>query len=167
MKRNIFLVSIIAGFIVLFNNCSKVPDLPAPDVTLKAFALNPDLAVVNTSSIEITIQMQEVLKLIQNESTNWQVVQVLSYKGYARFQFTGKANVTSIWTGDKGHDYDAFLNGETDKNKGSVLTKDGILNYVYTEPGTYKVYLVATNWSEENADDYKREIKTITVKVVK
>jgi hypothetical protein len=101
--------------------------------------------------------------------------------------FTGKGNFTSIWTGDSlnvvvpktvdgltgniiaweklyfASDYDRYNEGEFTQ-KGNLLN-DGDLIYTYWKAGTYKVYLVATNWGEMNSDEMKRDVKMITVTV--
>jgi PKD repeat protein len=58
------------------------------------------------------------------------------------FTFTGEANQVSIFTGDKKHEYDLLEAGNT----GFVVNK-GTFSYAYKQPGTYKVVLVAANYS--------------------
>lgn len=60
------------------------------------------------------------------------------------FNFTGQAQQVAIFTGDKTHDYDLF---EAGGNTGFVVNK-GTFSYAYKQPGTYKVVVVASNYSE-------------------
>lgn len=59
------------------------------------------------------------------------------------FNFTGKAGQVAIFTGDKGHSYDLLEEG----NKGFVVNKQ-TFSYAYKQPGTYKVVIIASNYSE-------------------
>ncbi|OJV36155.1 MAG: hypothetical protein BGO29_00985 [Bacteroidales bacterium 36-12] len=77
------------------------------------------------------------------------------------FNFIGEAQQVSIFTGDKAHNYDLFESGG---NTGFVVNK-GTFSYSYKQPGTYKVVVVASNYSE-GAGNMLKDTTSVTIRVI-
>lgn len=76
------------------------------------------------------------------------------------FEFTGEAAQVAIFTGDKGHDYNLVEQGNT----GFVVNKQKF-SYAYKQPGTYKVVIVASNYSE-GATTILKDTSSLTIQVL-
>ena len=76
------------------------------------------------------------------------------------FEFTGEAAQVAIFTGDKGHDYNLVEQGNT----GFVVNKHKF-SYAYKQPGTYKVVIVASNYSE-GATTILKDTSSLTILVI-
>jgi hypothetical protein len=168
------LILLMAVAIVL--SCSKVPKTEKPDASFVAQKLDIDGNVVESSKTSLTVAM--VTKTING------VDQKVALVG---FEFTGKADHITLWTGDSAKvlvptkvdgitllptewgyqiassDYDMFLANDF-AQKGVLLT-DNKLSYKYWRTGTYKAYMVATNAAEYNSNKLNRDVKFITITV--
>lgn len=76
------------------------------------------------------------------------------------FNFTGEAKQVSIFTGDNSHNYDLLESGNT----GFVVNKQKF-SYAYKQPGTYKVVIIASNYSEGAAEILK-DTCSLTIQVI-
>ncbi|HPH47375.1 MAG TPA: hypothetical protein PLO29_00625 [Paludibacter sp.] len=77
------------------------------------------------------------------------------------FNFTGQAQQVAIFPGDNTHNYDLFESGG---NTGFVVNK-GTFSYAYKQPGTYKVVVVASNYSE-GAVNMLKDTTSVMIQVI-
>jgi hypothetical protein len=76
------------------------------------------------------------------------------------FEFTGKAQAVSVFTGDLNHDYDSISSGNT----GFVVNKNKF-SYAYQRPGTYKAVFVASNYND-GATSILSDTCSVTIRVI-
>lgn len=174
--KNILKAVIIPLLPLLLAGCSKIYSVENADASFVAYKLDGDKVRLENSSSELTVQL--FTKTING------VDQKIAY---VEFEFTGKGDLTSIWTGDSinvvvpktvdgstgeitayeklffASDYDSYKAGDYTQ-RGNLLN-NGDLIYTYWKAGTYKVYLIASNWGEKDSGEVKRDIKTITITV--
>lgn len=174
--KNIFNLVILLFAVVLASGCTKVPKAEKPDASFVAQKLDIDGKVVESSSTSLTVSL--VTKTISGVDQNVALVS---------FEFTGKADHMSLWTGDSckvkvptkvdgitllpteygfqtaASDYDRFL--ANDYTQKGVLLTNGKLSYKYWKAGTYKAYMVATNADEYTSNKLERDTKYITITV--
>jgi hypothetical protein len=174
--KNILSLAILLIAVAIVASCKKVPEAEKANASFIAQKLDVDGNVLESSSATLTVPM--VTKTING------VDQRVALVG---FEFTGKADHTSLWTGDSAKvrvptkvdgitleptewgyqtavsDYDSFLAGDY-AQKGIQLT-DNKLSYKYWRAGTYKAYMIATNANEYNSNGLSRDVKFITITV--
>jgi len=169
-----FIMLLLASVIV--SSCSKVPNAEKPDASFVAQKLDIDGNILESSTTSLNVTM--VTKTING------VDQKVALVG---FEFTGKADHITLWTGDSAKvrvptavdgitllptawgyqiatsDYDRFK--ANDFSQKGVLLTDNKLSYKYWRAGTYKAYLIATNADEYDSNGLSRDIKSITITV--
>lgn len=174
--KNILNLFIVLMAVAIMPGCTKVPNTENPDASFVAQKLDVDGKALESSSTSLTVTM--VTKTING------VDQKVALVG---FEFTGKADHVSLWTGDSckvrvptkvdgitllpyewgyqiaSSDYDRYL--EDDFTQKGVLLTDGKLSYKYWRAGTYKAYMIATNADEYNSNGLNRDVKFITITV--
>jgi uncharacterized protein YxeA len=174
--KNILNLVILLMAVAIVMSCTKVPKTEKPDASFVAQKLDVDGKALESSSTSLTVTM--VTKTING------VDQKVALVG---FEFTGKADHVTLWTGDSAKvrvptkvdgitleptewgyqiatsDYDRFL-AEDFAQKGVQLT-DNKLSYKYWRAGTYKAYMIATNADEYNSNGLNRDVKFITITV--
>lgn len=174
--KNILNLMILLFAVVITSSCTKVPDAEKADASFVAQKLDLDGKVTESSSTNLTVPL--VIKTING------VDQKVALVG---FEFAGKADHVSIWTGDSckvkvptkvdgitllpteygyqiaASDYEQYLANDFTQ-KGVELT-NGKLSYKYWKAGTYKAYMVATNVNEYSSNGMKRDTKFITITV--
>lgn len=174
--KNILNLIILLIAVTLVSGCTKVPKTEKPNASFVAQKLDVDGNILESSTTNLTVTM--VTKTING------VDQKVALVG---FEFTGKADHVTLWTGDStkvsvptkvdgitlvptewGYqiatsDYDRFL-ADDFAQKGVQLT-DNKLSYKYWRAGTYKAYMIATNADEYNSNGLNRDIKFITITV--
>jgi hypothetical protein len=162
--------------VAIASNCSKIPKTEKPDGSFVALKLDVDGKVVESSTTNLTVPL--ITKTING------VDQKVALVG---FEFTGKADHVTLWTGDSAKvrvptkvdgitllptewgyqtatsDYDRYLANDF-AQKGVLLT-DNKLSYKYWRVGTYKAYIIATNADEYNSNGLERDVKFITITV--
>jgi uncharacterized protein YxeA len=174
--KNIFKTFILVLVIGSFSGCSKISVIKDADASFIAYKLDGDKARISSSTDNLSVQLYT--KTING---------VDQKVAFVEFEFTGKGDMVSIWTGDSisvkvpksvdgltgeitsweklkfASDYERFKNNDFTQ-KGSLLN-DGKLIYTYWKAGTYKATMVATNWGEMDSDEFSRDEKTITITV--
>jgi hypothetical protein len=174
--KNIFNSAILLIAIAMVLSCTKVPKTEKPDASFVAQKLDIDGNVVETNNTSLTVSL--ITKTING------VDQKVALVG---FEFTGKADHVTLWTGDSAKvkvptkvdgitllptewgyqiatsDYDRFQT-EDYSQKGVLLT-DNKLSYKYWRAGTYKAYMIATNADEYNSNGLNKDVKLITITV--
>lgn len=176
IMKNIIKTSVLVLIVALLAGCSKISVIEDADASFVAYRLDGDKARIENSTTNLTVQL--FTKTING---------VDQKVAFVEFEFTGKGDLTSIWTGDSinvvvpktvdgstgevtaweklkfASDYERFKNGDYTQ-KGSLLN-DGKLVYTYWKAGTYKATMVATNWGEMDSEESSRDEKTITITV--
>jgi len=171
VKTFILILAVIA-----IAGCSKTYVVKDADASFIAYKLDGDKVRLESSTDNLTVQL--FTKTIDGVDQNI---------AYVEFEFVGKGDLTSIWTGDSinvvvpksvdgmtgevteyqklkfASDYELYKNNDFTQ-KGSLLN-NGKLIYTYWKAGTYHVYLIASNWGEISSDELKRSEKMITVTV--
>jgi hypothetical protein len=174
--KNILNIIIVLMAVSMFSNCTKVAKTEKPDASFVAHKLDVDGNILESSSSSLTVAM--VTKTINGVDQNVALV---------GFDFTGKADHVTLWTGDSAKvlvptkvdgitllptewgyqiaasDYDRFL-ADDFAQKGVLLT-DNKLSYKYWRAGTYKAYIIATNADEYDSNGLNRDVKFITINV--
>jgi hypothetical protein len=174
--KNIFNSAILLIAVAMVLSCTKVPKTEKPDASFVAQKLDIDGNVVETNNTSLTVSL--ITKTING------VDQKVALVG---FEFTGKADHVTLWTGDSAKvkvptkvdgitllptewgyqiatsDYDRFQT-EDYSQKGVLLT-DKKLSYKYWRAGTYKAYMIATNADEYNSNVLNKDVKLITITV--
>ena len=175
--KNILKSIIILLAAGMITGCSKTYKVEDADASFVAYKLDGDKVRLESSTSDLTVQL--FTKTIDG------VDQKIAY---VEFEFVGKGDLTSIWTGDSinvvvpktidgatgevtawqklffSSDYDLYLQGDYTQ-KGNLLN-DGKLIYTYWKAGTYKVYLIASNWGEMSSDEHNKDEKMITITVL-
>jgi hypothetical protein len=175
--KNILKVVLIAFLAGLIAGCSKINSVKDANASFVAYKLDGDKVREDKSTSNLTVQLFK--KTINGVDQNI---------AYVEFEFTGTGDLTSLWTGDSlnvvvpksvdgatgevidyeklffASDYDLYKTG--DYNQRGNLLNNGDLIYTYWKAGTYKVYLIASNWGEMGSGELKRDIKMITITVV-
>jgi hypothetical protein len=174
--KNILKTAFIPILAILIAGCSKTYSVKDADASFVAYKLDGDKVRLSNSTSNLTVQLFK--KTINGVDQN---------VAFVEFEFTGKGDLTSIWTGDSlnvvvpatvdgatgeiltfqklffASDYDRYKGGDYTQ-KGNLLS-NGDLIYTYWKAGTYKVYLVASNWGEMGSGEVKRDIKMVTITV--
>lgn len=175
MKNILYLVTLLM-VVTIMSSCSKIPKTEKPDASFTAQKLDIDGNVVESSTTNLTVSL--ITKTINGVDQKVALV---------RFEFNGKADHVSLWTGDSAKvkvpakvdgitllptewgyqiatsDYDRYL--EADYSQKGVLLTDNKLSYRYWRAGTYKAYLIATNADEYNSNELNIDVKFITITV--
>jgi hypothetical protein len=173
--------NIVKTFIIILAGaalagCSKTLKVEDADASFIAYKLDGDKARLESSTDNLTVQL--FTKTINGVDQNI---------AYVEFEFTGKGDLTSIWTGDSinvvvpkavdgltgevtaweklkfASDYELFK-ADDFTQKGNLLN-NGKLIYTYWKAGTYHVYMIASNWGEMSSDELSRDERMITVTV--
>jgi hypothetical protein len=174
--KNILNSVILLIAVAIVTSCSKIPKTEKPDASFVAKKLDVDGKVVESNSSNLTVSL--ITKTING------VDQKVALVG---FEFTGKADHVTLWTGDSAKvrvptkvdgitllptewgyqtatsDYDRYLANDF-AQKGVLLT-DNKLSYKYWRVGTYKAYIIATNSDEYKSNGLERDVKFITITV--
>jgi hypothetical protein len=174
--KNILNLAILLIAVAITSSCTKVPKTDKPNASFEAQKLDIDGNIIESSTSSLSVPI--ITKTING------IDQKVALVG---FQFTGKADHITLWTGDSAKvlvptkvdgitllptewgyqiaasDYDLFLANDFGQ-KGVQLT-DNKLSYKYWRAGTYKAYLIATNADEYNSNGLNRDIKFITITV--
>jgi hypothetical protein len=175
--KNISKLFILILAIASLNSCSKTLKVEKADASFVAYKLDGDKVRLESSTSDLTVQLF-------TKSING-IDQKIAF---VEFEFAGTGDLTSIWTGDScsvvvpskvdgitgevletevkkfASDYDAYKEGDYTQ-RGNSLT-DNKLVYTYWKAGTYKVYMIASNWGEMSKDDVSKDEKLITITVV-
>jgi hypothetical protein len=175
--KNILSVVMITILAVAAAGCSKIYSVKDANASFVAYKLDGDKVRQDKSTSDLTVQLFK--KTINGVDQNI---------AYVEFEFAGEGDLTSIWTGDSlnvvvpktvdgstgevtayeklffASDYDLYKTGDYTQ-RGNLLN-NGDLIYTYWKAGTYKVYLIASNWGEMGSGELKRDIKMITITVV-
>ena len=162
--------------VALALSCSKVAKTESADASFVAQKLDLDGNVLESSTTSLTVPM--VIKTINGIDQKVALV---------AFEFTGKADHISLWTGDSckvlvptavdgitleptawgyqsaASDYERYK-ADDFTQKGVQLTGN-TLSYKYWKAGTYKAYCVATNADEYSSSGLTRAEKFITITV--
>lgn len=174
--KNIVKTFIILLMYAAIAGCSKTYKVEEADASFIAYKLDGDKVRLESSTDNLTVQL--FTKTING---------VDQHIAYVEFEFTGKGDVTSIWTGDSinvivpktvdgltgevtayeklffASDYERYKNNDFTQ-RGNLLN-NGKLIFTYWKTGTYHVYMIASNWGEMSSDELKRDEKMITVTV--
>lgn len=92
---------------------------------------------------------------VEVEKTTYQINETVI------FNMIGEAQQIAIFTGDSKHDYELFADGG---NTGFVVNKK-TFSYSYKQPGTYKVVIVSSNFTE-NGETIKSDTCSVTLNVI-
>jgi hypothetical protein len=174
--KNILNSFILLITVALVSSCTKVPKTEKPDASFIAEKLDIDGNVVESNNTSLTVSL--ITKTINGVDQKVALV---------RFEFKGKADHVTLWTGDSAKvkvptkvdgitllptewgyqvatsDYDRYLANDF-AQKGVLLT-DNKLSYKYWRAGTYKAYMIATNADEYDSNALNRDVKFITITV--
>jgi hypothetical protein len=173
--KNLVKPIIIILMVAALASCSKTYPVKDVDASFIAYKLDGDKVRHESSTDNLTVQLFK--KTINGVDQNI---------AYVEFEFLGKGDLTSIWTGDSinvvvpkvvdpsgevteweklkfASDYERYKNNDYTQ-KGNLLN-NGTLIYTYWKAGTYHVYLIASNWGEMGSDEVKRAEKMITITV--
>lgn len=105
--------------------------------------------------------------------------QLIGGVAIVRVEFMGTGQNKSIWWGTDYNaldatqevapknyftSYDLYLAGNV-AHDGAVFNKYGVAKFRYLVPGTYKIYVISTNWQEGSGAGLERDIKTVTVTI--
>lgn len=174
--NNIRKILIVILSVILFAGCSKTYKVDDADASFVAYKLDGDKARISSSTEALTVQL--FTKSIDG------VDQEIAY---VEFEFTGSADHTTVWTGDScsvtvpksvdgatgevieyqvlkfASDYERYKDNDFTQ-KGRQLSS-GKLIYTYWKAGTYKAYMVASNWGEIDSDEMSRDERSITITV--
>lgn len=174
--KNIAQITIYLFVITLLASCSKTYKVEKADASFTAYKLDGDKVRVSSSTSNLTVKL--FTKTIDG---------VDQKVAFVEFEFTGKGDLQSLWTGDscKVHvpskidgatgavlewkdlkfasDYERYKNNDFTQ-RGNLLNS-GKLIYTYWKAGTYKATMISTNWGEMDSNEFKRDEKTITITV--
>lgn len=105
--------------------------------------------------------------------------QLIGGVAIVRVEFTGTGQNKSIWWGTNYNaldatqevapknyftSYDEYLAGNP-AHDGALFNKYNVSRFRYLVPGTYTIYVIASNWQEGNGTGVVRDIKTVTVTI--
>lgn len=145
----------------LFSGCKK---MKIKDADANFIAVSQDAAGTDA----LTVYPGETL-----------TAQLVNGVAIVRIEFKGQGQNLSVWWGtnynawdsqqevaakDYFTSYDEYLKG-TYTHKGALFNKYYVARFRYLKPGTYTVYVIASNWEEASGTDVKRDIKKVTVTV--
>ncbi len=174
--KKIYILGTLILAVAIVTSCTKIPKTENPDASFTANKLDVDGKVIESSNTSLSVQL--IAKTING------VDQKVALVG---FEFTGKADHVTLWTGDSAKvrvptkvdgitllptewgyqtaasDYDRFL--ANDFGQKGVLLTDNKLSYKYWRAGTYKAYVIATNADEYSSNGLKKDVKFITITV--